>query len=78
MKKTSKKDVQKKKKSKTNKQYEDEDEEEDQDFENNLEELVNMKSLEQEMEETLEHLQMELMKNITLRPSTGNRQDKLL
>nr|XP_022323587.1 ribosome-recycling factor, mitochondrial-like [Crassostrea virginica] len=75
MKKTSKKDVQKKKKSKTNKQFEDEDEEENEDFENNLEELVNMKSLEQEMEETLEHLQVELMKNITLRPSTAIYED---
>lgn len=47
------------------------DEEDSDENENQVEELVDMELLKQEMEEAIKHMQKELTKNVTLRPSTG-------
>lgn len=56
--------------SKKGREVDEEDEDSDED-ENHVEELVDMELLKQEMEEAIKHMQKELTKNVTLRPSTG-------
>lgn len=56
--------------SKKGREVDEEDEDSDED-ENRVEELVDMELLKQEMEEAIKHMQIELTKNVTLRPSTG-------
>lgn len=68
MKKVKRKVSNKRPQSKKGREVDEEDSDED---ENHVEELVDMELLKQEMEEAIKHMQIELTKNVTLRPSTG-------
>lgn len=70
MKKVKRKVSNKRPQSKKGREVDEEDEDSDED-ENRVEELVDMELLKQEMEEAIKHMQIELTKNVTLRPSTG-------
>lgn len=68
MKKVNRKVNNKRPQSKKGREVDEEDSDEDEDH---VEDLVDMELLKQEMEEAIKHMQIELTKNVTLRPSTG-------
>lgn len=68
MKKVNRKVNNKRLQSKKGREVDEEDSDEDEDH---VEDLVDMELLKQEMEEAIKHMQIELTKNVTLRPSTG-------
>lgn len=72
MKKVTKKVNNKKQQSKKVRETDEDDSDEN---ENSVEDLVDMELLKQEMEEAIKHMQMELTKNVTLRPSTAIYED---
>lgn len=68
MKKVNRKVNNKRPQSKKGREVDEDDSDEDV---NHVEDLVDMELLKQEMEEAIKHMQIELTKNVTLRPSTG-------
>lgn len=74
MKKVKRKVSNKRPQSKKGREVDEEEEDSDED-ENRVEELVDMELLKQEMEEAIKHMQIELTKNVTLRPSTAVYED---
>lgn len=72
MKKVNRKVNNKRPQSKKGREVDEEDSDEDKDH---VEDLVDMELLKQEMEEAIKHMQIELTKNVTLRPSTAVYED---